>query len=662
MFRIETAKLLRAADNANEALNGGDKRNNNNINNNNDNTGIGENENSNNNNDKLVDNNNNKSSNNLHGEQINVRYLDKNLNLVPRCTQTTINKKNLTTESKDTAEHIHEYIKKYNIKPCGVWSLFGKPYQGHGEPDLSLLIKAHELKNERRKKRRQNLKLKEDGDEFNKICGNHHDIHKIGSRSTNKNESKYNTWGGITNITNDSNKKLINIDKNIFQIIKTTNDELLDASNKHKFPYQYIINSEKRFARTKNNVPFGQLIENQIDESGRLYPVLQILKKVKIDEKDKFRFSNNKKKSVRKSIISNEYKNNNNHDIKPGNMMFTLFNKNCTGTFDDDYNNTTNTTISNTLLNVSGGGNNSSVRGSSRKSSTRYKNNNSAGGKHVKLSRQNERFSRTLTVYNPNDGNILDKYNNQKKRADKIFTIHGNEISMWRSKFNNIRDIAMNDIYKKLAIDKLNRIETYQTKNLMSNVAALVEHRQSQTRPKPISIWEEGKKLLQEMSNIGDFMPSNKRVSTRMSIKPRNSSFRRKTELEQCQIETKKEAIEFYHNLLIFVDMHFSRFNNIHKLDKYNLSDNVVDLICYCKNLLENGLPANRNIFFECLRCRGSGVIESIDQMEIFRFLRQYFNIKRDTVESFMCKMGWHIPNSKINALFKDSDINYKIK
>jgi len=153
--------------------------------------------------------------------------------------------------------------------------------------------------------------------------------------------------------------------------------------------------------------------------------------------------------------------------------------------------------------------------------------------------------------------------------------IKGDEIERWRNEFLKIRDEESMYVDYDLANDKLDRIEVYQSKEYMAHVASLVQTRMDErTTPKPISIWKEAKELTE--------------------IERQKTTQDLQTEREKSLEEHKMEATKFYRELLIFVEA-----------KKLTKNDNVVELVCYIKNLLENGLPANRNIFFECFRFTG---------------------------------------------------------
>lgn len=213
----------------------------------------------------------------------------------------------------------------------------------------------------------------------------------------------------------------------------------------------------------------------------------------------------------------------------------------------------------------------------------------------------------------------------QKKLPKQTsFAIKGDEIERWRNEFLKIRDEESMYVDYDLANDKLDRIEVYQSKEYMAHVASLVQTRMDErTTPKPISIWKEAKELTE--------------------IERQKTTQDLQTEREKSLEEHKMEATKFYRELLIFVEA-----------KKLTKNDNVVELVCYIKNLLENGLPANRNIFFECFRFTGHNSLECNERAKVFKFLRHYFQLKQGTVRNFTFKMGWHILCSKMDDMFKD--------
>jgi len=177
---------------------------------------------------------------------------------VPRYSQETTKPKSNVEPTKD---FIDSFKREHNIDDCGLWSVFGETYAERGAPDFKLLEKAQKHREERRKRRKGRKKKPE-------------------SATADRKPAKLTTWGGERRRQIQRMGTTISFsptESDSPQDLSGNSDAMLDHS-KYKFPMQFISDSEARLKQCKSGLPFASLIEAQIRESGRLYPVLEVMK------------------------------------------------------------------------------------------------------------------------------------------------------------------------------------------------------------------------------------------------------------------------------------------------------------------------------------------------------------------------------------------------
>ena len=83
------------------------------------------------------------------------------------------------------------------------------------------------------------------------------------------------------------------------------------------------------------------------------------------------------------------------------------------------------------------------------------------------------------------------------------------------------------------------------------------------------------------------------------------------------------------------------------------LPHNVLDLIVHIRDLLQKGHTADESMFYHCFVKKGQLTLQDNDLLQIFRFMRSFFQITEDELTDFMFKMGWHLSPSAKEFLMK---------
>lgn len=398
---------------------------------------------------------------------------------VPRYSQPETKSKSNVEPTKD---FIDAFKKNHDIDDCGLWSVFGQNYVERGAPDFNLLEKAQKHREERRRRRKGKKKAPEEG------------------KQKKQGDCILTTWGGekrrTQRLANAASSSKISI-KDPGQESSMNSDAILDHS-KYKFPMNFISDSENRLKQCKSGLPFAGLIDAQIRESGRLYPVLEVMKK---------------RPSMRNQ---------------------------CSNTSDLSRLNSTNSQIEMELFDDD----------------------------------------------------------------DNTFTIHLDEINRWREKFRSVCEDMQDDLSTELAQNKLDRIEVYQSRKALGEVARLAKKRsEGRNVPKPSSLW----------------------------------NFAKEVRIESSQI--------FYRELLTFVHMKMIREKKTHPTEE------AVNLCVLIKDLLSQGQQADKELFFFCFHHFGVTCFEPC-LMELFQFMRAYFSIREDRILHHIQKNGWYVSANKQKTFF----------
>jgi len=393
---------------------------------------------------------------------------------VPRYSQPAETKSKSNVEP--TKDFIDAFKKTHNIDDSGLWSVFGENYVERGAPDFKLLEKAQKHREERRRKRKGKKKAPEE------------------EKQKKQGSSVLTTWGGekrkTQRLTNTASFSKISI-KDSDQDSAMNSDAILDHS-KYKFPMNFISDSENRLKQCKSGLPFSGLIDAQIRESGRLYPMLEVMKK---------------RPSMRAQ---------------------------CSNTSELSRLNSTNSHI---------------------------------------------------------DVEVFDD--------DNTFTIHLDEINRWRDKFRSVCEDMQDDLSTELAQNKLDRIEVYQSRKALGEVARLAKSRSAgRNVPKPSNLWNLAKEVRIESSQI------------------------------------------FYRELLTFVHM------KMIQEKKNQPTEEEVNLCVLIKDLLSQGQQADKELFFFCFHHFGVTCFEPC-LMELFQFMRAYFSIREDRILHHIQKNGWYVSANK---------------
>ena len=266
-----------------------------------------------------------------------------------------------------------------------------------------------------------------------------------------------------------------------------------------------------------------------------------------------------------------------------------------------------------------------------------------------------------------------------ESEAKKEFEIDGREIQRWSDDFQAIRDDLHKKLYKKLANGKLDRIEAYQSPELLGiavSYSSNPKQYEDLAIPKRKSIWTKCKQIHYEQeekknevenddnyySTFYNSMISDVSRSIRDLHKFRDNDKSDDELDEQQQIEKSKE---FYRNLLCFIERIFGG-NIINNNNQQNeitkqkgLNEFGLNLVMDIKKMLEEGNICDHTFFYQLLmkyqQYLEQDVSEQDEQiLDILSFIRGYFNITNDDLNTFFAKMEWKIQSLTKSLLAKE--------
>ena len=470
-------------------------------------------------------------SSSQRNDSITVRTRDEKSNVVFRFSNSGNKTKSKRSNEADSNEFLLKYLTKLDREAIGVWSILGKPFVARGDPDLTLIKKAHQAREARKQKQKRKNAPRD---------------------STTTTSVIPQTWGGSAMNTKQSTKKEVTS--------KTPNISEDDVPQTHHtsteeyaFPKEFIIDSEMRCRQSKMGIEYAKIIEEQAHRSGPLFETLQM------------------------------------HPHRDSSCGTTNEMDNCTNPLEHQ----------------------------SIPTNTRRKSLIPSAATHRSLAAITE-ISR------------IEKVPNRKQE----FCIDGTEIERWSGTFSSIRQRLHRDLYRKLAMAKLDRIEAYQSPDLLGITVNMASNpKDFEDLPKSHSMWTRAKSLQQKAKQSARGHARNYRSNRK--------------EDDTTESDENERAHTFYREMLCFIERVYG--GSVGQLDR-GLNEEAIDFVMVIKMMLEDGLaPADNTFLFELLQAienMESTHLQNMQVLGILSFIRRYFRVSGDDLNLFLSKVQWKMGNA----------------
>ncbi|ETO09823.1 hypothetical protein RFI_27556 [Reticulomyxa filosa] len=202
----------------------------------------------------------------------------------------------------------------------------------------------------------------------------------------------------------------------------------------------------------------------------------------------------------------------------------------------------------------------------------------------------------------------------------------------WNKQFIEMSESLQVQLFERLCKDKYDRIEVYQdTKCLRKAIDVCLHPKQYAALETNSSIWSKAKLANENINN------ENELISKKL--------YRKVLVFVERLYATQNTLQKWKHiNIGAFPPKSFRSDTNLEIfLKKSNIPKDVVKLVADIREMLNQGCECNESLFYQCLEKTGEKCLQSLDLLQVFGFLRKYFNVKPNDLNTFICKKAWNL-------------------